>query len=119
MIKDLENIKGDLANDYKTIPIVYGELVSKKTITALLFLTLIPIYYLINIYNVGYMDIYFYVCMIILIFFGLHLWKSVSKEQFLKLHNTMKLLIVTGVFSIVLIDPTVLLHGKKILLLMN
>jgi 4-hydroxybenzoate polyprenyltransferase len=33
MIKDLEN-KGDLANDYKTIPIVYGEMVSKK-ITAL------------------------------------------------------------------------------------
>jgi 4-hydroxybenzoate polyprenyltransferase len=29
MIKDLEN-KGDLANDYKTIPIVYGEMVSKK-----------------------------------------------------------------------------------------
>jgi 4-hydroxybenzoate polyprenyltransferase len=30
MIKDLENLKGDLANNYKTIPIVYGEMVSKK-----------------------------------------------------------------------------------------
>jgi 4-hydroxybenzoate polyprenyltransferase len=29
MIKDLENIKGDLAN-YKTIPIIYGETTSKK-----------------------------------------------------------------------------------------
>jgi 4-hydroxybenzoate polyprenyltransferase len=29
MIKDLENLKGDLANNYKTIPIVYGEMVSK------------------------------------------------------------------------------------------
>jgi len=30
MIKDLENIKGDLANGYHTIPIVHGELASKK-----------------------------------------------------------------------------------------
>jgi 4-hydroxybenzoate polyprenyltransferase len=30
MIKDLENLKGDLVNDYKTIPIVYGEETSKK-----------------------------------------------------------------------------------------
>jgi 4-hydroxybenzoate polyprenyltransferase len=35
MIKDLENLKGDLANNYKTIPIVYGEMVSKQIITAL------------------------------------------------------------------------------------
>jgi 4-hydroxybenzoate polyprenyltransferase len=34
--KDLKN-KGDLANNYKTIPIVYGEIVSKKIITALTF----------------------------------------------------------------------------------
>jgi 4-hydroxybenzoate polyprenyltransferase len=33
MIKDLENLKGDLANNYKTIPIVYGEMVSKKIIS--------------------------------------------------------------------------------------
>ncbi len=30
MIKDLENIKGDLANDYQTIPIVYGETIFEK-----------------------------------------------------------------------------------------
>ena len=119
MIKDLENIKGDLADGYQTIPIVYGEITSKKIITVLLTLTLIPIYFLINIFNVGYMDIYFYVCMLILIFFGLRLWKSITKEQFLQLHNILKLLIVTGVFSIVLIDPSVLLHGRKILLMLN
>jgi 4-hydroxybenzoate polyprenyltransferase len=39
MIKDLEN-KGDLANNYKTIPIVYGEMVSKQIITALATLTI-------------------------------------------------------------------------------
>jgi 4-hydroxybenzoate polyprenyltransferase len=117
MIKDLENIKGDLANDYKTIPIVYGELISKKIITALTALTIFPVYVLIEIYDVGYMDIYFYVCLIILIFFLLYLWKSTRKEQYLLLHNVLKFLIVSGVFCIVLINPTVLWSGKKLLLL--
>jgi 4-hydroxybenzoate polyprenyltransferase len=117
MIKDLENIKGDLANNYKTIPIVYGELVSKKIITALTLLTVVPVYVLIELYDVGYMDIYFYICLIVLIFFLLYLWKSDSKEQFLLLHNILKFLIVAGVFCIVLINPSVLWHGKRLLMM--
>jgi 4-hydroxybenzoate polyprenyltransferase len=116
MIKDLENIKGDLANDYHTIPIVYGENKAKNGIMFLMFLTLLPIYFLVDIFNVGYMDIYFYTCLIVLIFFGLQLWKSNAKVQYLKLHNILKILIITGVFSIVLIDPSVLIHGKQVLL---
>lgn len=116
MIKDLENIKGDLANGYQTIPIVRGEVISKRIITVLLLLSIIPVYFLINIFDVGYMDIYFYVCFIILIFFAIRLWKSTTKEQFLQLHNTLKFLIVAGVFCIVLINPSVLWNGKKLLM---
>ncbi len=115
MIKDLENLKGDLANDYKTIPIVYGEAISKKIITVLTLFTIVPVYFLIDIYDVGYMDIYFYSCFIILIFFLLYLWKSNTKEQFVLLHNVLKLLIVAGVFCIVLINPSVLFHGERLL----
>lgn len=117
MIKDLENLKGDLANDYKTIPIVYGEEISKKTITVLTILTVLPVYVLIEIYDVGYMDIYFYSCLIVLIFFLLYLWKSNTKSQFLLLHNVLKFLIVAGVFCIVLINPSVLWHGKRLLMM--
>jgi len=115
MIKDLENLKGDLANDYHTIPITYNEKVSKKIITVLTFLTIIPVYILVDIYDVGYMDIYFYACFIVLIFFLFYLWKSNSKEQFLLLHNVLKFLIVSGVFCIVLINPSVLWHGKQLI----
>lgn len=115
MIKDLENLKGDLANDYKTIPIVYGEAISKKIITVFTVLTIVPVYVLIEIYDVGYMDIYFYSCFIILIFFLLYLWKSTTKEQFVVLHNVLKILIVAGVFCIILINPSVLLHGERLL----
>ena len=117
MIKDLENIKGDLANDYKTIPIVYGEEFSKKIIISLTILTILPVYFLIEIYDVGYMDTYFYICFIILIYFSLKLWKSTTKQNFIQLHNILKFIIVAGVFCIVLINPSVLWNGKKLFFL--
>lgn len=115
MIKDLENLKGDLVNNYRTIPVLYGEKVSKQAITALTILTILPVYVLVNIYDVGYMDIYFYICFGVMLFFLLYLWKSDSKEQYLKLHNVLKFLIVSGVCCIVLINPSVLWHGKALL----
>jgi 4-hydroxybenzoate polyprenyltransferase len=116
MLKDLENLKGDLLTNYKTIPVVYGEEISKKIITVLTILTILPVYVLIEIYDVGYMDIYFYSTLIILIFSLLYLWKSNAKPQFLLLHNVLKFLIVAGVFCIVLIEPSVLWHGKRLLM---
>ncbi len=114
MIKDLENLKGDIANDYQTIPVIFGENFSKKIITFLTISTTIPIYFLIEIFEVGYMDIYFYVSMIILIFFLQKLWKSETKSDYLKLHNILKFIVVSGVFCIVLINLEVLIHGKKV-----
>lgn len=115
MIKDLENIKGDIANDYRTIPVLFGENYAKKIITFLTIATVIPVYFLVEIYDVGYMDIYFYVSLIVLIFFLNFLWKSEDKRDYLKLHNILKFLVVSGVFCIVLIEPQVLIHGRTIL----
>ena len=115
IIKDLENIKGDIANDYQTIPVMFGESTAKKIITLLTVLTIIPIYFLVEIFEVGYMDIYFYLSLIILIFFLQKLWKSNSKPDYLKLHNMLKFLVVSGVFCIVLIDPEVLVNGRRLL----
>lgn len=116
MIKDLENIKGDLANDYQTIPIVYSEIFSKRIILCLLVLSVLPVYFLVNVFDVGYMDLYFYSSYIILIFFGLRLMKATEKKDYLMLHNLLKFLIVAGVFCILLIDPAVLWNSKKVLL---
>jgi 4-hydroxybenzoate polyprenyltransferase len=114
MIKDLENIKGDLATNYNTVPILYGEKTSKKIITLLVTLCVLPIYVLIEIYDVGYMDIYFYVALIILIGFVVYLQRANSRPQYLILHNILKFLIVAGVISIILTDPSVLIHGIKV-----
>lgn len=115
MIKDLENIKGDIANDYQTIPVRFGEKTSKQIITILTIGTILPVYVLVEKFNVGYMDIYFYISLIVLIFFTLKLWKSGSQKEYLQLHNILKMIIIAGVFSIVLIDPSVLIHGRNLL----
>ena len=115
MIKDLENIKGDLVQNYRTIPVILGENFSKKIITFLVLCTVIPVYILIEMYDVGYMDIYFYTSFGVMIFFLLKLWKSDSKENYLLLHNILKIIIVAGVFCIVLIKPSVLLNGREVL----
>lgn len=116
LIKDLENLVGDFANNYKTIPVIYGETTSKIVITILTFLAFAPVYVLIEIFDVGYMDIYFYACLGALLLIVLALWRAKTQQQYLIIHNTLKFLIVAGVLSIVLIDPAVLWHGKKVLL---
>ncbi|MBC7524169.1 MAG: geranylgeranylglycerol-phosphate geranylgeranyltransferase [Flavobacterium sp.] len=115
IIKDLENIKGDIANNYRTIPVKFGDTFAKKIITLLTILTVVPIYFLVEIYEVGYMDIYFYASLIILLFFLILLWKSKSKLDYLRLHNILKIIVVSGVFCIVLINPDVLIHGRTLL----
>jgi 4-hydroxybenzoate polyprenyltransferase len=115
LIKDLENIEGDLVANYKTIPVLFGEKIAKNIISVLTISTVIPVYYLVDVFNVGYMDIYFYVSLLVLLFFLIKLGKSKTKPEYLKLHFLLKFIIVAGVFCIVLIEPSVLLHGKKLI----
>lgn len=110
MIKDLENMAGDLAQNYRTIPIIYGPKVSKAIISFLIVLTLVPSLLLINTFDVGYMYFYFSACVVLLILFLALLWKANGKKHYVWLHNIIKLIIVVGVFSILLIDVDVVLN---------
>ena len=104
LTKDLENIKGDLALNYKTIPIKYGEKASKIMLTILALLTFVPTYFLLYHYEIGHMYLYFYLCVILMLIFLLLLWKSNTKTHYLWGHNILKFIIVAGVFCILLID---------------
>ncbi|MFM2228758.1 MAG: hypothetical protein RL607_16 [Bacteroidota bacterium] len=115
IIKDLENIQGDLANNYQTIPVKYGESIARSLLIGLTLFTLFPLYYLIEVYDVGYMDFYFYGASLGLICFGIYVNRSYKKKDYLILHLILKFLIVTGVFSIVLINPKILVHGRSLL----
>ncbi|MBT0606771.1 geranylgeranylglycerol-phosphate geranylgeranyltransferase [Aequorivita echinoideorum] len=111
LVKDLENITGDLALGYRTIPVVYGEKVSKQMLSALILLTLVPTILLITKFSeeIGYMDFYFFGSIAALGVFMIILWNSKKKIHYVVLHNTLKFIIVAGVFSIVLIHPSLIL----------
>jgi len=110
MIKDLENMAGDMAQNYKTIPVIYGPKVSKILVGLLIVLTLAPSLLLINYFDVGYMYIYFYACILLLAFFIMLLGRAKSKKHYVWLHNILKLIIVAGVLSILLIDVDLVLN---------
>ncbi|QIE59438.1 UbiA family prenyltransferase [Rasiella rasia] len=109
LTKDLENLKGDLAQGYRTIPVVYGETLSKRMLTILSIATLVPIILLLTKFKIGYMNFFFFGSIIGLALFDFILWNSARKIHYIILHNILKLIIVIGVFSIVLIDVSLVL----------
>lgn len=114
LVKDLEGIKGDFIHNYQTIAVKYGEHFTKILITLLVFLTLNPIYFLLKYPEVGGMKYYFYISGVVLFLFVLFLWSSKSKNNYTLLHFVLKLMLLAGVFSLALIDYSVIIN--KILL---
>lgn len=111
LTKDLENFRGDYAQNYRTIPVVFGKAFTKKIITAITLLTIVPTLTLIlGDFPIGYMLYYFIFSFIIMLAFLYFLWKSQAKIQYVLLHNLLKFIIVVGAFSIILIDITVVLE---------
>ena len=104
LVKDLENLKGDLLQKYHTIPVIYGSLVSKKILTFLSILALVPTYLLIVKFDIGAMDYFFLGSMVALLIFVIFLWKSNKKLHYLLLHNILKFIVVIGVFCIFLMN---------------
>ncbi|MEN8187704.1 MAG: geranylgeranylglycerol-phosphate geranylgeranyltransferase [Bacteroidota bacterium] len=109
LVKDLENIKGDVAQNYQTIPVKYGEYFTKLLITILVIFTLDPIYFISKYPEIGKMMYYFYFAGISLIVFLVFLWKAKTKKDYIILHNIIKLIIVIGVLSLMLIDTSVII----------
>lgn len=110
VIKDLENMAGDVAQGYRTIPILMGPRSAKILIAFLIVLTLVPTYLLIYVFDVGYMSIYFIAAGALLIVSFVLLWKSGAKKHYVWLHNILKFIIIAGVFSILLIDVDLVLN---------
>ena len=109
LVKDLENMRGDMVQGYQTIPIVHGERLSKAFLTVLTLLSLLPVYLLATYFEIGKMHYFFYGVFVLLAIFLLILYFSKAKWQYLLLHNLLKFIIVGGVFSILLIDVDALL----------
>ncbi len=116
LIKNLENIKGAIINNYITFPVKYGEKNTKKLIILLMILTLIPIGVLFNYPAIEYMKYYFYLAAVILLFIGFYTWRATKTNQYRLLHNILKILLLIGVFSLLFIDKSLILDKVVIAL---
>ena len=110
LIKNLENIKGAIANNYATFPVIYGEKRTKQFALFLLLLTAIPIVVLLNYSSLGFMEGYFYFAIITLLFVGVYLFIAKKTTHYRLLHNVLKLLLLIGVFSLIFLDPSLLIE---------
>ena len=109
LMKSLENMKGDMLVNNETVAVKYGELFVKKISTILLVLILIPIYILWQYPEIGSMKFYFYLAGVSLVIYAFLMWGSKSKRSYTLLHNLLKLLIFAGIFSLMLIDTSVII----------
>ncbi len=110
LVKNLENMDGDILTNSKTIPIQYGERLTKKVISLLSFLLIVPVYILWTYPEIGLMNFYFAFSIIALLIFVSILWKSNAKPQYIILHNLLKFLIFAGILSIILIDKSLIIN---------
>ena len=72
-------------------------------------LSLAPAIFLLSYPAITYMRYYFYVAFVSLIIVGIVMVKSNQKRHYTILHNTLKLLLLVGVFSLVFIDTSLLI----------
>ena len=110
LVKDLENMKGDLAQGNVTIPVKYGETFTRVLILLLVVFTLDPVYFLWKYPEIGMMKYYFYFVGIAFVFFLLILRKAKNKRDYLILHNLIKVIIIVGVLSLMLIDTSIIIQ---------
>ena len=109
LVKDLQNLKGDLLQNYKTIPVVYGEKYAKLMIIVLVVCNVSVTIFLLKSYALERMDYFFYTSISLLFVVLLLLPKAQSRQQYSRIHILLKLLVLLGVFSIVLLNPSLIL----------
>ena len=105
LIKDLENLKGDFTMNYKTIPVLYGEKWTKRYIILFVVFTILISLNLSLNYDIHLMKVYYLFSIPFFIFFIYLMLKFNSRKHYVILHNALRILIITGLFSITLHGP--------------
>jgi len=109
LVKDLENLKGDLTLDYKTIPVVYGEKIAKTMVVGLVVINILVTVYLVSTYNLGKMGYFFYGSISLLFLVAVLICTAQHHQHYVRIHKLLNLLVLLGVFSIILLNPNLIL----------
>ncbi len=105
--KALYNLSGDLAQNYKTFPVVWGERKTKQLISALVGSALLVVVILGRFFELNAMRYYFVLAVVLLPVFLLLLWRFSGKHQFGLLVQFVRIIILLGVISLPLLRITI------------
>ena len=104
IIKDAEDIEGDLKNNIKTFPIKYGKVAALRLASfiyiLLIFITFIP--YLLNIFGLYYLVIVVFVVNAVVVYTLFAMWKDSSPQKLSRLSVILKLNMFAGLIAIYL-----------------
>ena len=103
LVKDLCNIRGDLSNNYKTIPTVYGEVQVKGLISLLVCFCFGVFFLLYFFFSLQGMLYYFIASLVFLVFFIILLWRFSKTNQLIFLLFGIKALILLGIICLPLL----------------
>ena len=108
LVKDLQNFKGDWVRNYNTVAVVFGVKITKYILTFLMLLAAGTVFLLLSEKEqLGKMFYYFVGTLPFLMGLMILLWRAQEQKAYLWLHNLLKLLILAGVGSIVLVRYTI------------
>ncbi len=111
LVKDMENVKGDLTYGYQTFPVTFGETKTKYFLYIGTLLCLITCYVITRNFDVANMSYYFISSSVVMVIFSLFLYKATTQQDYYRLHLVLKFVIAIGVFSIPLIKVNNSLFG--------
>ena len=105
-VKDLYNIKGDMAQNYKTFPVVWGERKTKQLISVLIFCALLVVAVLRTFFDLNAMGYYFLAAAIFLALLWVLLWRVQTTRHMGLLLQFVRLIILLGIISLPLLRLT-------------
>lgn len=106
VVKDIEDYEGDIKTGMNTLPIYLGKEKTQKIIFGLSFIPLAALLYYLNanFKNLEYV-IYYTLAFVIapMIYFIIKLWQAKTQKDFNHLSTVLKIIMVTGILSIIVI----------------
>lgn len=106
VVKDIEDYDGDLKTGMNTLPIFLGKEKTQKVVFGLSFIPLLALLYYLNanFTNLEYV-IYYTLGFIVapMLYFIVKLWQAKTQKDFNHLSTVLKIVMITGILSIVVI----------------
>lgn len=106
-VKDLYNIKGDIAQNYKTFPVVWGERKTKQFVSILIFCAILVVVVLHAFFALHAMGYYFILAAVFLVLMWVILWRVRTTRQMGLLLQFIRLIILLGIISLPLLRLTI------------